>query len=278
MRKMGKKKYTWILWSILGIALIFGVVCVAGAMGYVNRVPKITASEPLEATCGTTLLVSDLAEITCKGKYTVRLAIAETNVNTARVLEGQEFKPDADGTKQEREASKSHGDVTNDPALYVGDEAGYIHLVINATGSVAEYVSASVTIYVKPGEAEQAQILKEAEDQFVKIKEYLQERDFSDQKEILDEELVTLYYLDPARRIGYAKYYLKRTLGEQERINGSQKLYYEVLANYELVSKDAGPQLKDVLVREIDEEAFHHAQELPEKVILIEEKDPSNNS
>ena len=128
------------------IVLVFGGVCVVGAVNYVNRVPKITASEPLEVACGTTLSVSDLAEITCKGKYTVKLGIAETNVNSAKVLE---------------EELQVEGDGTNQPVLYVGDEAGYLRLTINAVGSVAEYVSANVTIYVKPGEAEQAQTLPE---------------------------------------------------------------------------------------------------------------------
>ena len=146
MQKNGKKKLSWILWSILGIMLVFGMACVAGAINYVNRVPEVTARESLEVACGTTLSLNDLAEITCKGKYTVRLAIAETNVNSAKVLE---------------EELKVEGDGTNQPVLYVGDEAGYLRLTINAVGSVAEYVSASVTIYVKPGEAEQAQNLPE---------------------------------------------------------------------------------------------------------------------
>lgn len=256
MKETKKKKYGKILWIMMTLLLLAVGVCMAGVIDYLNRVPKISAKESLEVISGETLSVSDLAKITCKGKYTVRLAIAETNVKSAKVLD-DEPKLEGDGSAQKRD----------DPALYVGDESGYIRLLIVPQGTVAERVSAYVTIYVKPSEAEQKQILKDAEERFVKIREYLEERGFSDQKLGLDEELVTLYYLNPIEQIGYAKYYLKRKVGKQE-------VCYEILANYELVSKDAGPQLKDALAREIDEEAFHQAQELPEKVILTKEKEP----
>lgn len=187
MQKKGNKKRLWIIWSILGIVLVFGGAGVAGAIHYVNQVPKITAREFVEVKSGETLSLSDLAEITCKGKYTVRLEIAETNVNSAKVLE-EELKAEGDGTKQEKDASKPDDGMSH-PALYVGDEAGYVRLMINVAGYVAELVGENVTIYVKPGEAEQEQILKEAEDQFVKIKEYLEENDFSDQKEALTREI-----------------------------------------------------------------------------------------
>lgn len=130
MKEKKKSKFLWIILSVIAALLVFVGICVAGAMDYNARVPKISVKETLEVTSGTTLSVSELAEITCKNPYTVRLEITDTNVNSARVLEGDE------------------------PQLYVGDEAGYVRLLIMPCGTVAELVSENVTIYVKPGEAQ----------------------------------------------------------------------------------------------------------------------------
>jgi len=125
--KTGKKRWGLrIVIAVITVILILGVICVMGAVRYVSLVPKLTVKEQLEVPCGAQISWKELVSVECKGDYSVRLMITDTNSSTAKVL----------GEK--------------DPELYVGEETGYVRLSVTAVGEVAELVQEEAIVYVKP--------------------------------------------------------------------------------------------------------------------------------
>lgn len=107
----------------LGILfLLFAGYCIWGAIDYVNRVPKIEPLSPVRAEIGSTLQISDLAEIRCGGDYTTKMTLRSAdNTYDAKVAE--------DGQ-----------------SVYVGDNEGTFTVLIQAYGSepTGEFIEVNV--------------------------------------------------------------------------------------------------------------------------------------
>jgi len=240
MEKARKKRWGMRIGvGVMAVLAILVGICVMQLFHYGSRAPKLTVKERLEFPCGTQIPWKELASVECKGSYSLRLMILDTNIPTAKVLEEKDQK------------------------LFTGEEAGYVRISIIASGEVAELVSEEAIVYVKPDAKEEEAILKESKEKFEEIHTWLSEHDFSGEKEFADDELVTLYHLDPERRIGYAEYVLSR------KDKGGNEKYYKIFADYELISKDEAPKLKNVTAREVDKNAFLTAKNQTEKVVLI---------
>ena len=128
-----KNKKKWI--KGIGIAAVIvllvlagiGVYLLWGLYDYMAKVPDITPKESVEVKVGQTLSTEDVFDITCKGSYTEKLSIKETDIPDAAV------SPDG-------------------KELYVGSKPGSICVYISATGEVAEHADEETVIKVTDSE------------------------------------------------------------------------------------------------------------------------------
>ena len=122
----------------------------------------------------------------------------------------------------------------------------------------------NLTVRLKGKEQEKQEILKDGEAKFGEIREYLIAGSLLGDQEAKIDEVVTFCHVNPETGLGYAEYYLKTQTGD------GADAYYVIHPSYQLLSKDKGPELKDVAVQKIDGETYLAAKEQTERVIFIE--------
>ncbi len=105
--------------------LTFTVIMGIGAYQYVEATPEITVNGPVHAAAGSTLHISELAEIELEKVRSMQM-IAPWN-----------------------EPMLNHACVSSDQQyLYVGDSAGTFDVTISVSGETAERREATVTVIV----------------------------------------------------------------------------------------------------------------------------------
>jgi hypothetical protein len=120
---MSKK---WILYIgiALAIFLAIGGYFLWSVKDYTDKVPHITPRQDVTVAKEQMLMVEDLFEIECKGSYSLKLQIRETDIEDATVSE--------DGKM-----------------LYTGSSAGSLRVLVSGTGEVAEHVEAETVLTVQ---------------------------------------------------------------------------------------------------------------------------------
>lgn len=123
---MNKKLILGIVIAFTAFIVIVGGIALAVVLpikDYVDRTPTIVSNTSITAESGDTLSISDLCTVECKGDYTLRLVILESQVSDAYVSQ--------DGQ-----------------TLHVGSETGIITVSIVGRGDNAESRSEKAQIYV----------------------------------------------------------------------------------------------------------------------------------
>ena len=123
-KKKGLKRIGIAVGVVLFVIICIGAYLLWALNDYLAKVPDITPKESVEVAVGQTLTVEDVFDITCKGSYTAKLSIKETDITDASVS--------GDGKE-----------------LYVGSRPGTICIYISATGEVAEHADGETVIKVK---------------------------------------------------------------------------------------------------------------------------------
>ncbi len=118
--------------AVLGVFLF---ACAAsliwGLFTYVNAVPEITVNGPIHAASGSTLHITELADI--EVEKTISMSMWFDSDNTTPV----------------------NACVTSDgQSLYVGDSEGTLEVTVSATGEMSESREAKVTVIVDAEDAE----------------------------------------------------------------------------------------------------------------------------
>lgn len=214
-----KKVKIWLLALIVPVI----VMCVLGygVYRYIKSTPKIKTKWLGEVESGTTISYDQLVDIECEGKYSVKLVV-DSNIPTAKVSE--------DGK-----------------SLYTGDSSGYIHVIVSATGSVAESREAEVYIYVGPGKEERKAIIEESKKYLQDINSYLNENYFVKETATQKSVIVEAYEF-PAEQIVAREYNIAYQMSDN-----SMK-YLKIRAEYELTSE--GTSLKNVYPMEESEDDY----------------------
>ena len=129
MDKKGKK----IIRGIGAAAVAAVLLCGAGLYRYVSNVPKVTPKQWVaDAASGQSYFLEELADVKCRGDYTGKLQIIDTDIEDA-VIKGE-----------------------NSNILDTGTHAGYIRLSASARGDHSEYgKEAELYVYTALGSEEQ---------------------------------------------------------------------------------------------------------------------------